>query len=189
MREFFNRGIEWISKNPFVEKLSENEFIRGIIIGFVAGMVFLFLLRLVLWLCMRKKGCSAINIKNSSGMITVSASAIASVIKAAVKPLESLSISKVKLFRNKKQFDIYLRASFDPAKGAVPQLMEEVDKIVREQMKSVFGVDNVREVRLSVVSCKEDSAGAIDDFSDDNGEAAGDNGFANIISIKPPIEK
>ena len=29
----------------------------------------------------------------------------------------------------------------------------------------------------------------IDDFSDDNGEAAGDNGFANIISIKPPIEK
>ena len=191
MKEFFNRGIEWISKNSFVEKLSESEFTRGIIIGFIAGVVFLLLVRFILWLCMHKKSCPAIEIRNSSGLITIRTAAIAGVLKAAVKPLESLIINKVKLFRNKKQFDIYLGASFDPAKGAMPQLMKELNTIVREQMKNVFGVDNINEVHLNVVSCKKDSAGSVDQDQeqDDKNVVVDDNGFANSISIKPPIEK
>lgn len=195
MKDFFNRVIEWISKNPLVEKFGESEFTRGIIIGFIVGILFLLLIRLILWICLRRKSCSCIEIKNPSGMITISTPAIASVIKAAVKPLESLTVNKVKLFKRKSQFDIYLRAALDPAKGSIPQLMEKLDRIVRDQMNEVFGVENIREVRLNVVSCKRDAAGMASDDpaelvpGDSRDKFSGDNDFASLISIRPPIEK
>lgn len=193
MKDFFNCIIEWVSKCSLVEKFGANEFTRGLIVGIITGIVLLLVIRFILWLCFRRKSCSCIELKNPSGMITINSSAIASVLKTAVKPLESLTVSKVRLFKRKDQFDIYLRAALDPEKGTVPQLTDELAKIVREQMKNVFGVENIREVRLNVVSCRKNSAGIAGEDADadpaEKEDFSDGDSFTSTISIKPPMEK
>ena len=68
----------------------------------------------------------------------------------------------------------------DPAKGSAPQLMEKVAEIVRNEMKNIFGVENIRDVKLVISGCSADSDPEDDSediFKDDDREE-------QIISLK-----
>ncbi|MBQ9786707.1 MAG: hypothetical protein IJW33_00870 [Lentisphaeria bacterium] len=194
MKELFDRCLNWISSNPLVEKMSDNEFCRGVIIGIIAGIVLLLVLRFILWLIFRRRSCSNIRIKNSSGLIVVNSSAIAGVIKKAVKPIASLEITRIKLYRRGKALDICLRAVMDAQNGTAPKLMDELSAIVRQQMKDVFGVENIRNIKLIIASCKRSAEDEIRD-EDDLFTDGKDDDFSTVsgngqtIFIKPPVEK
>lgn len=166
MKEYLYRGLEWVSELEFIEEMSDNEFCRGVIAGIIAGVVLLLVLRFILWLCFRKKSCSQIRIDNPSGSVTVNAGAIASVLKHAAAALECLEIIRIRIFRRGRGFDIVIKAKMDPAKGTVPQLLEKLAVIVRDEMKNIFGVEDIRNVKLIIAGCpcKDDF---VDDFEDD----------------------
>ena len=95
---------------------------------------------------------------------------------------EAIYFHKVwhKIFRKRKGFDIWIKAKMDPAKGSAPQLMEKVAEIVRNEMKNIFGVENIRDVKLVISGCSADSDPEDDSediFKDDDREE-------QIISLK-----
>ena len=180
IKELYQRCFEWVSDLDCIEEISDNEFCRGLIVGIIAGVAILLIIRFIIWLCFRKKACSNIRIDNPSGTVTVNAGAITSVLKRAAASLECLNISRIKIFRKRKGFDIWIKAKMDPAKGSAPQLMEKVAAIVRNEMKNIFGVENIRDVKLVISGCSADSDPEDDSediFKDDDREE-------QIISLK-----
>lgn len=166
MKEAFYNGIEWLSRNPFIEKLSENEFCRGIIIGAIAGIMLILILRLVIWLCFRRKSCRTLEINNPAGRIVVNSGAVCSVLKYAARQIDCLEITRIRIFRRRKFIDIELRARLDAAKGTIPQIMDKLSAVVKEEMKNVFGVENIRHVKLNIASCVNDSEEEFIDIDD-----------------------
>ena len=189
MKEFIDRCIEWISSNQIIEKLGGWDFLRGIVIGVIAGIVLLLILRILLWIIFRRKASSAIQIKNDCGTIEVNTSAITNVIKNAVRPIVSLDIVKIRIYRRGKDLDFVLRAAMDADGDTAPAIMEKLTTILRQQMKDVFGVENIRDIKLIISSCKQNLPDEPQDFDDDEYEKADVNSVGHTFSLKPPMEK
>lgn len=185
MKALLMRAVEWVSHRSFVERLSDNEFFRGIVVGAAAGIILLLIIRFLLWVIFRKRTCPEIIVKNSDGKIIVNAAAITGVLKCAIGKLECLEIEKILIYRKARGFRICIRAKMDAAQSTAPRLIESVSRIVKDQMANVFGVTNVLDVTLNIASCKsgkkqeqsqntkvENAAfgGGNDDFDDDDAE-------------------
>ena len=153
MKETLTRGIEWISHNRFIERISDDEFVRGVVFGVIAGILLLFILRFIIWLLIRRRACSVLHTAGQSGEISISSHAASGVIRHAAEALECLNISKIRIYRRSGKYDIDIRARMDAAKGTAPQLMDKLTRIVKEQMQQVFGISNVNRVRLTIISC------------------------------------
>ena len=154
MKELMMKMIVWFSKLPFIEKISDNEFARGLGVGVIAGIILAALVLLILWLIFRRKSESVIRVNSELGSVTVSSGAIASVIRQAVKSvINCLEISRISLRRRSDAYAITVSAKLDAAKGTVPGLMEILTATIKDQMKTVFGLENISEVKLNIVSC------------------------------------
>ena len=149
MSETIVRWLEPVIKHPVVQSIITHYFICGII----CGIILVYLLRFLLWLCFGKKYSSEIAVKSESGMITISAAAIASVIIHACKTLTCLDIRRVRIFSGKNGYSFNIRAAMNAKEGTAPELMKNIIEIVRSQMKTVFGIDNILDVSLEIVNC------------------------------------
>ena len=154
MKDFFNRFLEWFSRDTFVADLCSNEFARGVIVGAVLAALILLVIQLFLLIFFRRKAVSNIKVKSDFGTVEINASAVTNVIKAAAKSIESLEISKIRIYERGSDLDIVLRAVMDASGKTTPALMEKLTVILRQQMKDVFGVENIRDVKLVITSCK-----------------------------------
>lgn len=153
MKEYLSRGIEWISHNKLIESISDNEFVRGVVIGIIAGIVLLFVLRFIIWLFARRKACTVLHCTGKSGEISISSHAAASVIRHAADALECLEIIRIRIYRRAGKYDIDIRAKMDAGKGTALQLMDKLTLIVKNQMQQVFGISDVDKVKLIIASC------------------------------------
>ncbi len=189
MKEFIDRCIEWISSHQIIEKLGGWDFLRGIVIGVIAGIVLLLILRILLWIIFRRKASASIQIKNDCGTIEVNTSAITNVIKNAVKSIVSLDIVKIRIYRRGRDLDFVLRAAMDADGDTAPAIMEKLTAILRQQMKDVFGVENIRDIKLIIASCKQVQPEEPLDFDDDDDEKNAGNDLDHTFSLKPPMEK
>lgn len=198
MKTLFMRVVEWISHHHLVEKISDNEFYRGAAIGVFAGIVLLLLLKLLLWVLFRKRGCREIRVDNADGKIIIKVAAIIGVLKLAIAKLGCLEIEKIIIYRKSKGFCICIRAVMDAGKITVSEVMEQVSGIVKAQMETVFGVTDIRDVALNIVACKSKKnavISSIDEDFDEKAETTADNIFpandetltGRTISLKKSI--
>ncbi|MBO7328605.1 MAG: hypothetical protein J6W00_07535 [Lentisphaeria bacterium] len=189
MKEFINRCLDWISNSQIVEKLGGWDFLRGIFIGVIVGIVLLLVLRLLLWIIFRRKASASIQIKSDCGTIEVNTSAITHVIRNAVKSIVSLEIIKIRIYRRGQDLDFVLRAAIDVAGDTAPAIMEKLTGILRQQMKDVFGVENIRDIKLVISSCRKAEQDEPLDFEDDEDVKADASVSDHTFSLKPPMEK
>ena len=110
MKDFVNRFLEWFSRDTFVADLCGNEFARGVIVGAVLAALILLVIQLFLLIFFRRKAVSNIKVKSDFGTVEINASAVTNVIKAAAKSIESLEISKIRIYERGSDLDIVLRA-------------------------------------------------------------------------------
>ena len=155
MNNLWMKFVEWFSHRQFVEKISEDIFTRGLGAGFIAGLIAAAAVLLILWLLSRRNGDSMIKVNGKTGVITVSVSAIGSVIRhAAESSIKCLDVQRVRIFKKSGNYQVIIRARMDAAKGTAPKLMEQLTVIVKEQMSAAFGIDNVSDVRLIIASSR-----------------------------------
>ena len=148
--------LQWLSpiiENQAVKTLIAHPFLAGLL----AGIVLFWLLRFFWWLLVRKRSCAGIIVKESAGQISVSVAAITGVIKHAVREINSLEIIRVRVAKRGKMYDFDLRVRMDAANGTAPKLMETLSVIVREQMKSAFGIENIGKIKLTILNCDNSS--------------------------------
>ncbi|MBE6377521.1 MAG: hypothetical protein E7051_01745 [Lentisphaerae bacterium] len=188
MKEVINRFLEWFSRDTFVADICGNEFARGLIVGAAAAALILLAVQLFLLIFFRRKAVSSIKVKSDFGTVEVNSSAVTNVIKSAAKALESLEISKIRIYERGKQLDFVLRAVMDASGKTTPALMEKLTVILRQQMKEVFGVENIRDIKLVIVSCK--NCGEDEEFEDfDSKDDEAVKGVTNSFAPLTPAEK
>ena len=189
MKDFVNRFLEWFSRDTFVAELCGNEFARGLIVGAVLAALILLFIVLFLLVFFRRKAVSSIKVKSDFGIVEVSSSAITNVIKSAAKQLGTLEISKIRIYERGKNLDIVLRAVMDASGRTTPALMEKLTVILRHQMKEVFGVENIRDIKLVIASCKNCADDEEFEDFDTPADSASVKGVTNSFAPLTPAEK
>ncbi len=149
MFESLLRWLEPVTSHPAVQSVLSHHFLCGIILGILAA----YLLRLLVWLCCRKRYCSHILVPGTSGDVTISAGAVSSVIIHGSAALQCLEIRRIKISKIPEGYRISIKAVLDAASGTAPQLLDKLTGIVKEQMSTVFGINDVCKVDLEIVNC------------------------------------
>jgi hypothetical protein len=153
-----------ILPDAVAETVSAHPYLTGLI----AGIVLTWLGILFVYLCCRTRCCRMIEISSEAGSITINSEAICNVLKKTSGVLAALDITRIRILQNADGYDIIIRAVLDPDKGNVPELMQKMTAVVREKMTSVFGITDIRQVKLTIVSCgsrDEESDNSDDDIS------------------------
>lgn len=149
MKETLLQWFAPLSENPAVKFSLAHRFVAGIF----CGIVILLLLRLIWWLWVSKRSCSAIIVKRGAGDISVSIAAITGVIKHAVAEMKFLEVIRVRISRRGKFYDFDIKVRMDAANSTAPEIIETLSGVVREQMKNAFGIEGVGRIKLTIVNC------------------------------------
>ena len=143
--------LEYLKELLIVINIPVTDFNLGYFFALVVvalTLLGLFLIRIILKIVFRKKRCSSIIIKSNNGDTFISAIAIMSVIKALEKEFRSLSINKVDLYRYRKTPFLEVYLDFDASNGGLPPHADKFKKRVIESLDSLFGIKNIKKVRL-----------------------------------------
>ena len=140
------------------QSLLRSDFNRGYLcaLALVAALiVVMMLIRFVLWLIFRERGCSSITIGRNDGDIVVSRSAICSAVEGALKSVPALKVRKLRIFQRRGGCSITLLSSFDGS-GSVAELVETVKPLVTGTLRDTFGIGNIRRVKVVIEALESD---------------------------------
>ena len=155
MKEKFLEFIQWVRCNETLCNLYQKDLVRGIVIGAAAVLVLLILFWILKKLCCRRKKCSSVNIAGEGGSIVVSIAALAGALRYELSSFTQFGIRKIALFNGKKGYVLEIAGKFFPHKSSAgaTELFAGVEKVVKEKMFSLFGIDNISEIKLKIEAC------------------------------------
>ena len=185
MGSLWAKFIEWISHRPSVESISEDIFTRGLWSGFIAGAAAVAVVLIIIWLLSRKNGDNMIKVESKTGTITVSVSAIGSVIRhAGESAIPCLDIQRVRIFKKSGGYQVVIRARMDASRDTAPQLMDKLAVIVKEQMSAAFGISNISDVKLIIASCRGNADIPENEAAQDDKSASAKSEYSTFIPLK-----
>ena len=140
------------------QSLLRSDFNRGYLcaLALVAALiVVMMIVRFVLWLIFRERGCSRLTIRRNDGDIVVSRSAVCAAIEGVLKDIPALKVRKLRIFRRGSRYSITLLSSFDGT-GSVAELVEQLKPLVTGTLRDTFGIDNIRRVKVVIETLESD---------------------------------
>ena len=148
------------------QSLLRSDFNRGYLcaLALVAALiVIMMIVRFVLWLIFRERGCSRLTIRRSDGDIVVSRSAICAAVEGALKDMSALKVRKIRIFERGSRCSITLLSSFDGS-GNVAELVEKVKPLVTGTLRDTFGIESIRRVKVVIetLESEDDEDGGSD---------------------------
>lgn len=155
MKEKICEFVEHLQKNPVIEEICENEFLCGMFAGIGAYIVIVLLVHLVFIIARRRKKCTELLIAAENGTIAVSLKAVTAALKKELASFTQLEISKIVIFQKKYGYIFEVRGRFIPGVSGAPELYAALEHELRENMKNIFGVENIAKVNLRIESCVE----------------------------------
>ncbi len=170
--------FEEIFQADFWKSLIGNEFDAGYLTGaaVVVGLLLLLLvLRLLIKLIFRVRRVSQVLIPRSDGDITVSREAVEAAARQVMEEFSQLSVRRIQLFRDRKQYFLRLCCSFSAAEHGLPEIIDKVKPRMIEKLRKVFGIENLSRIKfqideLETVPMSKQSAGKAE--SEDSAETA-----------------
>lgn len=153
--ENFCDNLERFCDHPAVENICENEFVCGMFCGIGVYLVIVLLVHLVFIICRRRKKCAELIINTSSGNIAVSLKAVTAALKTSLASFSQLEIVKILIYRKKSNYLFEIRGKFIPGVSGAPELYAALERDVKENMKNIFGVENISQVDLRIEGCSE----------------------------------
>ncbi len=155
MKEKFLEFIQWVRCNETLCNLYQKDLVRGIVIGIAAVLVLLILLRILKWIFCRRKKCTSVDIAGEGGSIVVSIAALTGALRYELSSFSQFGIRKIVLFNGKKGYVLEIAGKFFPHKSnaGATELFAGVEKVVKEKMHTLFGIDNISEIKLKIEAC------------------------------------
>ena len=159
MKEKFFEFIHWVRCNETLCNLWQKDLVRGIVIGVAAVLVLLILIKLVKYFCCRRKKCSSLCIAGEGGSIIVSIAALSGALRYELASFTQLGIRKILVFEGKKGYIFEIAGKFFPQKSSngAAELFNEIEKVVKDRMLALFGINNISEIKLKIESCPVES--------------------------------
>lgn len=145
--------------DKFIQMLKvywQDDFIRGIIVGIGCYLVLVLLVHLLFIICRSRKKCAFFELPGDSGAIIVSIRAVTGVLRQELAHFNQLEISRIAVYKVKKEYAIEIRGKFLPGMVGTPALYVAVSAEVKEKMSSIFGIDNINKVDLRIDACKSE---------------------------------
>lgn len=159
MREFMDKVVTLCCE------MWKVEFYRGALLAtgcFAAVLILYWIIKLVIFLKFGKHRCSNISVDNEYGSIISSCDTVTAVLRSELKNFPELDIRRILIFRKRGVYSIELRCIYAKVENfrGIPELFALMEPLIREHMKSIFGMEDIAKIDIRIVGS--------DDFDDGN---------------------
>lgn len=150
MKDFFTTLPDW-------RTLLSNDFNRGYVLGVgvvLAVVLLILMVKILMAIAFRTRRCREIVVSAPDGDVMVAYEAVKGAITTAVTRFPAFGVRDIKLYRRgKRTYLVELFGSFDASGSAVfPQQAMEIKQTIFGALESIFGIDNVRQIRIHLES-------------------------------------
>ena len=147
--------IKWFNKvKEFFTIVSESDFDHGFVSGVLLalGIVVLFLIvKLIFKIIFRVRKTKLILVKpkDGDGKIIIETSAVESAIREEIAKIHSISINKIKIYRNKRAYFLLINCNYDGKDGNLMAIRNVVKERIDVIFKEFFGVKNLKKIDVA----------------------------------------
>lgn len=147
--------LNWVDKvKEFFKVATETDFEYGFVTGvlFSLGIVIFFLIIKLIFRIIfrvRKTKNILINPKDKDGKIIIQRSAVEAAIREDISKIHSISLNKVKIYRNNSAYFLWLNCSYDGKDGNLMAVREVLKNRLTVLFKEFFGVTNLKKIDIA----------------------------------------
>lgn len=147
--------INWFNKvKDFFTIVSESDFEYGFVSGvlFALGIVIFFLIvKLIFKIIFRIRRTKLILVqpKDGGGKIIIETSAVEFAIREEISKIYSISINKIKIFRNKRAYFLLINCNYDGKDGNLMVIRNVIKERIEVIFKEFFGVKNLKKIDVA----------------------------------------
>lgn len=180
MKEFLCSLSSWWSE------LISNDFNYAYMLGVGTALVVIItilLLKILTVLFFRTRRCREITVGAADGDVMIAGTAIESAVNAVLADFPALDLRDFKLYRSGKRYILSLVCNFDATnKANFPEEIKTLKTAIFTCMKDLFGVENVRQIRIRLEKLAIEPGG-------NSGPTAERNEPVEAIKFAPSVEE
>lgn len=151
--------LDWAYK--LVKPVTENEFNKGYATGVcvvLAVVLLMLIIKIIFKIIFRRRRCNEIIAPSNDGDVSISVTAVEDTVRTELKRYPSVSVSKIRLYRVRKNYMINLLCEYDGKDGGLPQITQKVKFTLSTMFKEFFGVNSIRRINLKFERLTQDKS-------------------------------
>lgn len=141
--------FDWACR--LVKTVTENDFNKGYATGVcvvLAVVLLMLVIKIIFKLIFRRRRCSEIIASASDGDVSISVTAVEDTVRTELLRYPSIRVSKIRLYRVRKNYMLNLLCEYDGKDGGLPQITQKVKFTLSTMFKEFFGINSIRRINL-----------------------------------------
>lgn len=160
--EFFDWGCR------LLKPVTENDFNKGYATGVcvvLAVVLLMLIIKITFKLIFRRRRCSEIITSAADGDVAISVTAVEDTVRTELLRYPSVSVSKIRLYRIRKNYMLNLICEYDGKDGGLPQITQKVKFTLSTMFKEFFGINSIRRINLKFERLAQDKSAEVREVS------------------------